>query len=226
MATKLPDAFALADTQAAWIQSWHAPDGVLRPEVEAMPDNDDTFLDRVEAQARRNVLLWAQEDLARDPKADDATIATVKRRIDNLNQARNDRIEQLDEALAAMLYPEGLPTLDRDADERDAGGAIREANAPRWNTETPGSAIDRLAIMALKVFHMGVQANRADVDEAHREASARKQTTLMQQRRDLTQALAWLLEDLAAGRKALKLNRQYKMYNDPTMNPVFYRKPS
>ncbi len=200
-----PDADALARVQAEWTTRWHGSDGT--PEnaeaIFAAEAPKESFAALVFAQHKRNVLLWHEEDKARDPAAGDTVIAAVKRRIDVLNQERNDYIEQLDNALTAMLLE---------------AGAEPPAQA-RWNSETPGGIIDRLSILSLKVFHMNVQAERADVDEAHRARCRERAAILAAQRADLTRALAELLDDLFAGRKTMKLYRQFKMYNDAATNP-------
>jgi hypothetical protein len=92
----------------------------------------------------------------------------------------------------------------------------------RLNTETPAWAIDRLSILALKIYHMNQEVIRTDVDEAHREACQRKLDVLLVQQVDLTHAIEELLEDIAAGRKYMKTYKQMKMYNDPNLNPVLY----
>jgi len=154
-----------------------------------------------------NFQLWHEEDKARDPRATDTEMARVKRAIDKLNQQRNDAAERIDEHLAGVL---------------SEAGSAAPADAP-LNTETPGSAVDRLSILALKVFHMREESARTDADAAHREKAAGRLAILLQQRTDLSGSLAALLEDLAAGRKRLNLYRQMKMYNDPALNPVLYR---
>ncbi len=99
---------------------------------------------------------------------------------------------------------------------------VRPAADARLNTETPAWAIDRLSILALKIYHMSVEAHRGDVDAAHREACARKLEVLLTQQTDLSRAIEELIEDIQAGRKYMKVYRQMKMYNDPSLNPVLY----
>ena len=154
----------------------------------------------------RNFELWHEEDQARDPKAGDAVIARVKRAIDGLNQARNDAMERVDEAVLATL--EGV----------SPSGAVAH------NSESVGSIVDRLSILSLKVFHMREETGREDADGEHRESCRTKLAVLSEQRGDLAGALAALLEDLRAGRKRFKVYRQMKMYNDPSLNPVLYGK--
>ena len=156
--------------------------------------------------AWRNFLLWHEEDKARRTDVDDSAIATVKRAIDKLNQQRNDLIEKLDEAILAEL-----------------SRLIPEPATDRINSETPGSIVDRISIMSLKVYHMDEDSRRDDIEAAHRERSLQRLAVLRLQRSDLFAALGELLADYLAGRKRMKLYRQFKMYNDPTLNPELYR---
>jgi hypothetical protein len=167
----------------------------------------------VQANHRFNSLLWAEEDLARRTTVGDEQIAANKRAIDRFNQARNDATERVDETLLIAL---GLVTAD--SARSDSPLAQVPAGA-RLNSETAGSMIDRLSIMALKVFAMRQQTQRADVDDDHRAASAIKLARLQQQRGDLAGCLDALLADAAAGRAYFKVYRQFKMYNDPRFNP-------
>ncbi len=163
---------------------------------------------------RFNCQLWAEEDLARRTAVPAQEIAANKRAIDGFNQARNDATERLDEILLVAL---GL------VDEASARGDSPQARVPvgaRLNSETAGSMVDRLSILALKVHAMRAQTLRADADEAHREASRGKLDRLLQQRADLAGCLAALLADAAAGRAYFKVYRQFKMYNDARFNPV------
>jgi hypothetical protein len=164
------------------------------------------FLGIVCEQHIQNFLLWHEEDKARAPEASDAEIAAVKRRIDQLNQRRNDLIEQIDEWILHELTARKVTP-------------IAEA---KLNTETVGSVIDRLSILSLRIFHMGEQAQRPDADEAHRSKAAARLEILTVQHHDLAQALTELIEDIFAGKKLHKIYRQMKMYNDPTMNPYLY----
>jgi hypothetical protein len=167
----------------------------------------------VQANHRFNSLLWAEEDLARRTTVADAEIAANKRAIDRHNQARNDATERVDELLLTAL---GL--VDAASARSDAPVSRVPAGA-RLNSETAGSMIDRLSILALKVHAMRAQTQRGDVDEAHRAASRVKLARLLQQRADLAGCLDALLADAAAGRAYFKVYRQFKMYNDPRFNP-------
>jgi Protein of unknown function (DUF4254) len=165
------------------------------------------------SQHEFNYRLWHEEDKARSPAATDAEIATVKRAIDKLNQARNDMIEKVDDALTQVLCEAGVMPV---------------ANAP-INTETSGSAIDRLSIMSLRLYHYREQLDRQDASDDHRQKVLERITLCEQQHRDLSNSLQQLLDDIFAGQKQHKTYRQMKMYNDPSLNPEIYksgRKPS
>ena len=136
----------------------------------------------------------------------DAKIASVKRNIDGFNQQRNDCIEKIDDWISAWLVQEGHK-LDVDAP---------------INSETPGSIIDRLSILSLRIYHMHEQTERPDVGEDHLQSVKRKLAVCGQQRHDLGGALRQLLEDIQAGRKRHKTYHQFKMYNDPSLNPYLY----
>ena len=157
-------------------------------------------------QHKFNFLLWHEEDLARSREATDETIAKVKRAIDGYNQQRNDWIEKVDDVFTAMLEKQN----------------VTPAEDARLNTETPGSVIDRLSIMALRIFHMDEQLQRDDVDESHIESVTRKLAICRLQQDELSQSLQELLDDIFAGTKRHRTYRQFKMYNDPTLNPYLY----
>lgn len=161
-----------------------------------------------------NCRLWAEEDLARRTTVAPAEIAANKRAIDGFNQARNDATERIDEILLVAL---GL--VDAASARTDAPRSTVSAGA-RLNSETAGSMIDRLSILALKVNAMRAQAARTDTDEVQRQASAARLARLAQQRGDLGGCFDALLTDAAAGRAYFKVYRQFKMYNDPRLNPV------
>jgi hypothetical protein len=163
---------------------------------------------------RNNCLLWAEEDLARRTTVSDAEIAKNKRAIDGYNQARNDATERVDELLLI-----GLGLVDAESARSDAPRSTVPAGA-RLNSETAGSMIDRMSIMALKIHAMRQQTLRSDVDDAHRSSSQVKLDRLLQQRQDLGDCLDALLADSAAGRAYFKVYRQFKMYNDARFNPA------
>jgi hypothetical protein len=168
----------------------------------------------VQVNHHHNSALWAEEDLARRTRVADAEIAANKRAIDGHNQARNDATERIDELLLVAL---GL--VDPASARTDAPLSQVPPGA-RLNSETAGSMVDRLSILALKVHAMRAQTVRDDVDDAHRAASKVKLERLQEQRRDLGGCLDALLADALAGRAYFKVYRQFKMYNDPRFNPA------
>ncbi len=159
----------------------------------------------IELNHRYNSLLWDEEDQARRKDVSDSEIAANKRTIDGYNQKRQDAIEKIDEELLKRL--EGVKP-DKDA----------------WrNSETAGTIIDRLSILSLKIYHMDLQTKRKDVDQSHINACEQKLEILKIQRTDLRKCLDTLLSETASGRAYFKVYRQYKMYNDPKMNPYLYK---
>ncbi len=163
---------------------------------------------------RNNCLLWDEEDLARRTQVSATEIALNKRHIDGFNQARNDATERVDEFLLIAL---GL------VDAASAGTSSPVSMArpgARLNSETAGSMIDRMSIMALKIKAMSWQLQRQDVDEKFLEITGVKLARLLEQRQDLGACLDRLLADTQAGHAYFKVYRQFKMYNDASMNPV------
>lgn len=158
-------------------------------------------------QHEHNYRLWHEEDKARSPTATNDEIADVKRAIDKLNQARNDMIEKVDDALTEVLQQAGVTA---------------EPGAP-INTETPGSAIDRLSIMSLRLYHYREQLERDDADDEHRQRVSDRIALCQQQHADLSNSLQQLLDNIFAGKVQHKTYRQMKMYNDPTLNPEIYQ---
>jgi len=155
---------------------------------------------------RFNFLLWHEEDVARSPHVTDGRIAQVKRAIDRYNQARNDAIEKVDDCLIGQLAARGI---------------MAGSDAPAA-TETPGAAIDRLSILELRRYHMREQAERRDATEEHRAKAAGRLEILDLQREHLIAALDRLLGEIFAGERPLRVFRQMKMYNDPSLNPYLY----
>ena len=151
-----------------------------------------------------DTVQWHLEDIIRDPQIDPCEALKIKRRIDKSNQDRTDMVEYIDSWMLDK-YRSVVPQSDA-----------------RINTETPAWAIDRLSILALKIWHMACETERTDVDDANREACRRKLAVLEQQQRDLSTAIEELIEDIEAGRKYMKTYKQMKMYNDPALNPVLY----
>jgi hypothetical protein len=152
-----------------------------------------------------NYSLWHEEDEARRKDVSDNIIAQTKRNIDKFNQKRNDSIELLDTHILSQLkhhtsYQESLPL----------------------NSETPGSMIDRLSIVSLKIYHMVEQTRRADVSAEHVDACGKKANRLVEQKNDLSTCFATLIDDYMTGKKSMKVYFQFKMYNDPMLNPAVY----
>jgi hypothetical protein len=183
-------------------------DTVCRWHSEGVSNSCTGLLATVCEQHQFNYLLWHEEDIARSPDVGDERIAAVKRAIDRYNQQRNDAIERIDEALLDMM----------------ASAGISPQPGARLNTETPGAAIDRLSIMSLRIYHLEEQLGRPDIDATHRQKVEERLNRCRIQLADLAWSLGELLEDLHSGVKQLKVYRQMKMYNDPTLNPYLYRR--
>ena len=161
------------------------------------------FARLLEENHLRNFSLWHEEDVARRDDLGFERIYQAKRNIDRFNQERNNFAEEIDQAVVAALNP-------------PASGCPR-------NSETPGMMIDRLSILALKEFHMHEETVRPEAAAAHKEKCAEKLARIRQQRSDLTTCLADLFADVAAGRRTFSVYFQFKMYNDPALNPQLYR---
>lgn len=151
-----------------------------------------------------DTVQWHLEDLVRPADVDPVYALQLKRRIDASNQHRTDLVERIDDHYM-MQFKDVAPQPDA-----------------KLNTETPAWAVDRLSILALKIYHFGIEAGRGDAE--HRAKCQAKLDTLLTQRADLTTAINQLLDDLAAGHRVMKLYRQMKMYNDPSLNPMLYKK--
>ncbi|MGO9339952.1 MAG: DUF4254 domain-containing protein [Terracidiphilus sp.] len=168
---------------------------------------NDEWLSLVARQHRANFDLWHIEDEARAPGATEAELAAVKRRVDTTNQRRNDLAEQLDRVLLDWLAARDLPNLE----------------AP-LHSESPGLIIDRLSILALKIYHTREEAERTDAPAGHGERNRNRLAILTEQRADLAHCLDSLWQETLGGNRRFKLYRQLKMYNDPSLNPAVYRK--
>ena len=194
-----------------FIDIWHKIDGES-PSIDVLPIRREFKINNDFQKASFEILesnynLWHLEDLARDNDADDSIIANVKRKIDKENQLRNDRIEKLD-----ILIDEYLKE-NKIFPETDVS-----------NSETPGSIVDRLTILSLKIYHMNEQTQRKDVDKNHILSCENKLKILNLQRDDLAKALKILIKEISKGEKKHKIYYQFKMYNNPTLNPVLYKK--
>jgi hypothetical protein len=181
-------------------RAWHQSAGGA-----AKPGSGADWMNLVSCQHCANFELWHIEDEARVPGATDAEIASVKRRIDPANQRRNDLAEGLDSALLAWLAARGLPNP-----------------ATALHSETPGLMIDRLSILALKIYHTREEAERANAPAGHAQRNLDRLVILEEQRADLAACLDALWGEILAGTKRFKLYRQLKMYNDPSLNPAVY----
>jgi hypothetical protein len=191
----LLDAFKIARLQSELVERWHESRTYS-------PANLGQLEQLIVAQHGFNFDLWHEEDEARAPHATDAQIAQVKRNIDRLNQRRNDLVESIDEELIGRLQPMN--------------------NAAPLHSETPGMIIDRLSILALKVFHTREQAERVEAGEDHMRRNCERLRVLEEQRSDLTECLRLLIHELVEGKRRFQLYRQLKMYNDPALNPAIY----
>lgn len=186
------------------IKDYHVVDNVDTPINN--PYECDSIENRLYLKCWIDTVQWHFEDIIRDPNIDPAEALILKRRIDRSNQDRTDLVEQID-TYFRQKYSEIKP--------------LEEA---RLNTESPAWAIDRLSILALKIYHMAEQAARNDASEEHLAKCAQKLEVLKEQQVDLSTAIDQLLEDIETGRKYMKVYRQMKMYNDPATNPVLYGK--
>ena len=153
-----------------------------------------------------DTVQWHLEDIIRDPHIDPTEALSLKRRIDHSNQDRTDLVEDID-TYFRKIYAD-----------------VKALPDARLNTESPAWATDRLSILALKIWHMKEQTGRQDADEAHIQLCQAKLDVLLEQQVDLSTAIDQLLEDIEAGRKYMKVYRQMKMYNDPSTNPILYKK--
>jgi len=153
-----------------------------------------------------DTVQWHYEDIIRDPHIDPTEALQLKRRIDQSNQNRTDLVEDIDSYF------------------RHKYAGVKPQPEARLNTESPAWAVDRLSILALKIYHMREQVERDDAGKEHRDKCAAKLAVLLEQQKDLGLAIDQLLEDIEAGRKYMKVYRQMKMYNDPSTNPILYKK--
>lgn len=188
----------VVELQDYYTAQWH-----IEPQEQGPPEDFNAL---VVAQHKKNFDLWHEEDKAREPDVNDSAIARVKRNIDGFNQQRNDMITEIDIWLAENLFAEH-----------------QDETLP-WNSETLGSIVDRLSIASLKLFHMHEQTTRSDASPTHIIECQQKHNRLVEQRNDLATALQEFAEQIVAGVRQNKLYRQFKMYNDPNLNPRIYGK--
>ena len=186
----------IAHLQHTATAEWH-----MHPATPSAPSGND-LLGFVMRQHQANFDLWHEEDAARSPDAPDSAIANVKHAIDRLNQQRNDLVEQIDLILLDQAGPQN-------------------EDAP-LHSETPGLIVDRLSILALKIYHTAEEAHRSSATEQHRARNLERLYILEHQRDDLAACLDILWQQILCGERRFQLYRQMKMYNDPDLNPVLY----
>ncbi len=182
---------------------YHVSDNVDTPIENPYPQG--TMDHDLYQKAWGDAVQWHLEDLIRDPKIAPEEALALKRRIDQANQTRTEMVEALDSYFYTKFHQ------------------VEASPNATLNTESPAWALDRLAILTLKIYHMQVEAVRLDASAEHRAQCQRKLNVLLEQRVDLSTAIDQLLEAYAAGTKRMKMYKQMKMYNDPTLNPVLYR---
>ncbi len=186
------------------IRDYHIKDNIETPINN--PYEREEIENRLYLKCWIDTVQWHFEDIIRDPHIDPVEALSLKRRIDRSNQDRTDLVEQID-SYFRLKYSD-----------------VQILPDARLNTESPAWAIDRLSILALKIYHMREQAERTDATAEHREKCGAKLQVLLEQQKDLSLAIDQLLDDIQAGRKYMKVYRQMKMYNDPSTNPVLYKK--
>lgn len=186
------------------IRDYHVTDNIDTPINN--PYKWETIENRLYLKCWIDTVQWHFEDIIRDPHIDPVEALNLKRRIDRSNQDRTDLVEQIDSYF------------------RQKYADVQMLPDARLNTESPAWAIDRLSILALKIYHMQEQVERKDVEAEHREKCEAKLNILLEQQVDLSAAIDQLLADIEQGRIYMKVYRQMKMYNDPATNPVLYKK--
>ena len=186
------------------IRDYHVTDNIDTPINN--PYKRETIENRLYLKCWIDTVQWHFEDIIRDPHIDPVEALNLKRRIDRSNQDRTDLVDQIDSYF------------------RQKYADVQMLPDARLNTESPAWAIDRLSILALKIYHMQEQVERKDVEAEHREKCEAKLNILLEQQVDLSAAIDQLLADIEQGRIYMKVYRQMKMYNDPATNPVLYKK--
>ena len=186
------------------IDQYHIKDSVDQPLVN--PYNQGSVEALLFHKCWIDTVQWHYEDLIRDPGIDPVGGMELKRKIDKSNQKRTDMVEQIDD-----WFLEGFKEVKANPDAK-------------LNTESPAWVVDRLSILALKIYHMQEQANRNDVSKEHQQKSQARLHVLLEQKVDLSQSFDQLLKDIASGNRKMKVYRQMKLYNDPSTNPVLYGK--
>lgn len=185
------------------IADYHKTDNVDTPI--ANPYKEGTIENRLYLKNWIDTVQWHLEDIIRDPEIDPVNALTIKRRIDKSNQDRTDLVEMIDSYFLEKF------------------SEVKVLDHASINTESPAWAIDRLSILALKIYHMQIEADRTDSAPQVQAKCKEKLAVLLEQKKDLMQAIDTLLDDMQDGRKYMKVYKQMKMYNDPALNPVLYK---
>ncbi|MCH3994776.1 MAG: DUF4254 domain-containing protein [Prevotella sp.] len=186
------------------ILDYHIKDNVDTPIDNPYPN--DNIENKLYLKCWIDTVQWHLEDIIRDPNIDPEKGMKIKHRIDKSNQDRTDLVEQIDSYFRAYYKD------------------VKVKKDARLNTESPAWAVDRLSILALKIYHMKEQAERKDASQEHRDRCQNKLGILLEQQKDLSLAIDQLLDDIQAGNKLMKVYRQMKMYNDADTNPVLYKR--
>ncbi|WP_418510466.1 DUF4254 domain-containing protein [Corallibacter sp.] len=184
------------------INTYKIKNTVDQPFTNKYDKNEDVIAHLLYRKCWIDTVQWAYEDIIRDPNIDPVDALALKRKIDASNQDRTDTVEYIDSYFLDK-YKDVTPKVDATI-----------------NTESPAWGIDRLSILALKIYHMNVEATRTDASDAHRAACQKKLDVLLEQRVDLSTAIDTLLKDIENGDKYMKVYKQMKMYNDDELNPV------
>ena len=184
------------------IDDYHVNDNVDTPIKN--PYDRDSIENRLYLKCWIDTVQWHLEDIIRDPHIEPLEALKLTRRIDRSNQDRTDLVEQID-SYFRMKYSD-----------------VNVLPDATINTESPAWAVDRLSILALKIYHMREQVERTDATAEHKEKCSKKLDVLLEQQVDLSTAIDQLLDDIQAGKKYMKVYRQMKMYNDPSTNPILY----
>lgn len=185
------------------INDYHVINDVYQPTINPYEKGTIEYL--LYAKNWVDTVQWHYEDIVRDPNIDPVAALDLKRKIDASNQVRTDMVEYIDSYF-----------LDKYKDVTVKPGA-------KINTESPAWAIDRLSILALKIYHMSEEANRVEASPEHRAKCQEKLNVLLDQKNDMFTSISDLLTDISNGDKYMKVYKQMKMYNDEELNPVLYQ---
>ena len=184
------------------IDEYHIKDDVYQPFTNKYSEKEDLLAHLLYRKCWIDTVQWHYEDIIRDPNIDPVAALDLKRKIDASNQDRTDMVEYID-SYFLDLYKD-----------------VKVKDNATINTESPAWGVDRLSILALKVYHMHEEATRDDASASHKEACSAKLNVLLEQRKDLSTAIDTLLDDIKRGDKYMKVYKQMKMYNDDELNPV------